>query len=85
MDAKLAVKTIMAKTGTSQERLAMISGMKGQSNITGILNRGTSLRVDKLDQMIRAMGYKLVIVPGKERIKNGWYIVESGGDDTDGE
>ncbi len=78
MDAKLAVKAIMAKTGTSQERLAMISGMKCQSNITGILNRGTSLRVDKLEQMINAMGYKLVLMPESEEICDGWYEVSDG-------
>ena len=44
MTAKDVVRKIMADKGFSQEKLAAESGMKRQSNVTGILNRGTSLR-----------------------------------------
>jgi len=80
MDAKQIIRAIMAKTGTSQERLAVLSGMKGQTNVTGILNRYASLRVDKLEQMITAMGYKIVIMPDCEETKGDWYEVS----DVDG-
>ena len=77
MDAKRIIKDIMVKTGVSQEKLAVRCGMKGQTNVTGILNRYSSLRVDKLDQMIRAMGYKIVIVPDGVNVKDGWYEVDT--------
>lgn len=63
MTAKDIVRQIMAEKGFSQERLANESGMKRQSNVTGILNRGTSLRVDILEQLVSAMGYEVVIRP----------------------
>ena len=77
MDAKKIIREIMGKTGMSQEKLAMKCGMKRQSNVTGILNRYSSLRVDKLDQLIRAMGYKIVIVPDGVNVKDGWYEVDA--------
>lgn len=77
MDAKQVIREIMKKTGTSQEKLAEKSGLKRQSNVTGILNRYASLRVDKLDQLISAMGYKIVIMPDSVNIRSGWYEVDA--------
>ena len=75
MDAKQIVRELINVTGMSQEKLAKASGMAAQTNVTGILNRGSSLRVDKLEQMIKAMGYKIVIMPEDEEMLNGWYEV----------
>ena len=61
MTAKEVVRDIMQIRGWSQSRLAMESGMKGQTNINGILNRGASLRVDILERMVNAMGCEIVI------------------------
>ncbi len=61
MDAKEAVREAMKVCGWSQETLAKKCGMKGQSNVTGVLNRGSSLRVDILLQMVNAMGFELVL------------------------
>ena len=61
VNAKEIVKEIITMRGWSQSKLAVESGFKRQSNITGILNRGTSLRVDNLIQMVEAMGCELVI------------------------
>lgn len=61
MTAKDVVKEIMGVRKWSQSKLAEEAGFKSQSNVTGILNRGTSLRVDNLVQMIEAMGCELVI------------------------
>lgn len=79
MDAKLIVKELITKTGTSQEKLAKACGMAAQTNVTGILNRGTSLRVDKLEQLISAMGYKIMIVPSEVKAEQDWYDVTTGG------
>ena len=77
MDAKQVIRSLMAKTGTSQEKLAKKSGMKGQSNITGILNRYASLRVDTMDQLVSAMGYKVMVVPEAVKCRDGWYEIGS--------
>lgn len=61
MTAKDAIRKIMDEQGISQYKLAELCGMKSQSNVTGVLNRGTSMRVDVLEQMIGAMGYEIVI------------------------
>ena len=63
MTAKEIIREIMAEKGYSQEKLAELAGMKRQSNVTGVLNRGTSMRVDVLEQMVSAMGYEIVIRP----------------------
>lgn len=76
MDAKQIIRALMSETGTSQEGLAHKCGMKGQTNITGILNRYASLRVDKLDQLVSAMGYKIMIVPNAVKPRDGWYEVD---------
>ena len=61
MDAKDAIRSAMKICGWSQERLAKECGMKRQSNVTGVLTRGTSLRVDTMLQMANAMGFELVL------------------------
>lgn len=61
MTGKDVVRKIMGDLGWSQAKLAEECGMTRQSNVTGVLNRGTSLRVDTLEQMISAMGYEIVI------------------------
>lgn len=63
MKAKDIIRKIMNEKGYSQEKLAVECGMKRQSNVTGVLNRGASLRVDILEQMVSAMGYEIVIRP----------------------
>ena len=61
MDAKEAVREAMKVCGWSQEKLADECGMKSQSNVTGILNRNSSMRVDILLQMVNSMGFELVL------------------------
>lgn len=65
MEAKDAIKEAMKVCGWSQATLAEKCGMKGQSNVTGILNRGSSMRVDNLLQMANAMGFELVLRDGR--------------------
>ena len=61
MDAKEAIREAMKVCGWSQEKLADECGMKSQSNVTGILNRNSSMRVDILLQMVNSMGFDLVL------------------------
>lgn len=61
MDAKEIIKSILSLRSWSQAKLAEESGFKGQSNITGILNRGTSLRVDNFVLLVEAMGCEIIV------------------------
>ena len=63
MTAKDIIRAIMTEKGLSQEKLAVLCGMKGQTNVTGVLNRGASMRVDMLEQFVHAMGYEIVVRP----------------------
>ena len=73
ISAKDAIRSIMKLRGWSQEKLATESGMKSQSNITGILNRGASMRVDILTKLVEAMGCEIVI-RDKMGSKNEWVV-----------
>lgn len=76
MTAKDVVKEIMTSKVLSQSKLAELAGFKSQSNVTGILNRGSSMRVDNLKQMLSAMDYKIVIVPKDSPVPEDGYEVE---------
>ena len=83
MDAKEAIREAMKVCGWSQAKLAEECGMKRQSNVNGVLNRGSSLRVDIMLQMVNAMGFELVL--RDKRGKNEYVLDRSqtpeGGDD----
>lgn len=73
MDAKDAVREAMKVCGWSQEKLAYECGMKSQSNVTGILNRNSSMRVDILLQMVNSMGFEVVLREKRGKIE---YIID---------
>lgn len=76
MTARDVVKEIMVLKKLSQSKLAEQAGFKSQSNVTGILNRGTTMKVDNLEQMLSAMGYKIVVVPDETPIPEGGYEIQ---------
>lgn len=76
MTARDVVKEIMALKKLSQSKLAEQAEFKSQSNVTGILNRGTTMKVDNLEQMLSAMGYKIVVVPDETPIPEGGYEIQ---------
>lgn len=56
------IKTILMMQKVSQEELAHRVGYKSQTNIAGLLNNSKrGMRVDKLVQLLDALGYELVI------------------------
>lgn len=77
MTAKDVVKEIMTLKKLSQSKLAELAGFKSQSNVTGILNRGSSMRVDNLEQMLSAMGYEIMVVPKDTPVPEDGYKVEN--------
>lgn len=78
MTARDVVKEIMILKKVSQTKLAELAGFKSQSNVTGILNRGTTMKVDNLEQMVSAMGYKIAIIPDESSLPEGSFVVEEG-------
>ena len=74
MTAKDIVKEIMVSKGLSQSRLAELAGFKSQSNVTGYLNRGSSMRVDNLIQMLSAMDCRLIVQD--EATGSEWVVIE---------
>lgn len=75
MIAKDVVKEIMSLRRWSQNKLAEEAGFKSQSNVTGILNRHSTMKVDSLVQMVEAMGCE-VIVRDKMGSKQEWKITD---------
>ena len=75
MTATEIVKELMSIRKWSQSKLAEETGFKRQSNITGILNRGSSMRVDNLQKMVEAMGGELV-VRAKDGSEREWKVNE---------
>ena len=68
MKSKDMIKKLMAEEGITQGELAKRVGYKRQQNIGGVLNRYESMRVDVLVKLLSAMGCRLVVMRGNEKI-----------------
>ena len=82
MDAKEAIREAMKVCGWSQAKLAEECGMKRQSNVTGVLNRNSSMRVDILLQMANSMGFELVM---RDKRGKSEFVIDSSKSPDDGE
>lgn len=76
MLVKSAVRAIMERKGIGTNALAKMIGKIPQT-VSDRLNpeKGTNLSIDKLDELVSAMGYKIVLMPSDEQMKDGWYEV----------
>ena len=85
MLVKSAVREIMARTGTGTNMLAKMIGKIPQT-VSDRLNpeKGLNLSVDKLDELVSAMGYKIMLVPIDVKVQDGWYEVEDSRKIADG-
>ena len=75
MLTKNIIKDIMKLRGWSQSKLAEEAGLKSQSNITGLLNRYSSMRADSFVQLAEAMGCE-VIVRDKMGTGREWKVTD---------
>lgn len=77
MLVKSAVREIMERKGIGTNALAKMIGKIPQT-VSDRLNpeKGTNLSIDKLDELLTAMGYKIVLMPVNEKMQDGWYKVE---------
>lgn len=77
MLVKKAIRTIMDRKGIGLNALARMLGKNSQF-VSDKLNpaKGLNMSTDKLDEMIRVMGYKIVLMPSDVCMKDGWYEVD---------
>ena len=61
MDARKIIKELLHDRHMSQKDFVEISEYKSQSNVTGILNRSRSMRVDSLFKFLTPLGCELII------------------------
>lgn len=76
MQVKDAVRSIMEQKGIGPNALARMIGKIPQT-VCDRLNKdkGTNLSIDKLDELISVMGYKIALIPKEADIADGWYEV----------
>lgn len=74
MKACAAVREIMSLTNETNSSLRDKLSIN-YSTLSERL-RQDNISVEKLDQMIRAMGYKIVLMPSTTKEEKGWYRVE---------
>ena len=76
MNAKKAVREIMDYKGISTSKLAEMLGSNMQKVCDRLgMGKSKNLSTDKLDELIRVMGYKIVLMPSDVEIQDGWYEV----------
>ena len=77
MLVKKAIRAIMDRKGIGLNALARMVGKNSQF-VSDKLNpaKGLNMSTDKLDELIRVMGYKIVLVPAETKLKDGWYEID---------
>lgn len=75
MNSAQIIEKIRLDSRVSQSELAKRAGYKSQTNITGILHRGTTLKVSNFDRLLHALGYKIVVMPDSTPTPIGTYEV----------
>lgn len=74
MKATTAVREVMT---IRNEKVASLSDkLKVKSNVLSERLSQDNISIVKLDEMLRLMDYKIVIVPRETREQEGWYRVE---------
>jgi transcriptional regulator with XRE-family HTH domain len=69
-----AIKTVMERKGVTQAALCSRLGVKQQTMSMRMTQDNMS--IGKANEMLRAMDYKVVILPREARIPEGGYEVE---------
>ena len=78
MLAKAIVRAIMNEKGIGPLKLAEMLGFDYPQKVTDRLGTGKSagMGTDKLDEMVRALGYKIVVIPTEVKVEDGWYEID---------
>lgn len=77
MLVKRAIRAIMDRKGIGLNTLARMVGKNSQF-VSDKLNpaKGLNMSTDKLDELIRVMGYKIVLMPADVEMEDGWYEID---------
>ncbi len=74
MKANKVIREVMKIKG---ERVASLADKLGiVPNVLSQRLTQENISANKLDEMLRAMGYKIIVVPRDVREQEGWYRVE---------
>lgn len=78
MNSKKAVREIMARKGIGTKQMADMLNTNMQM-VCDRLSEGKSvnLSVEKLNDFLSKLDYKIVLVPNDVKVKNDWYEVDS--------
>ena len=78
MLAKAIIKEIMSLKGIGAVKMAELIGAVNSQIVSNRLGTGKSanLSSDKLDEMARALGYKVIVVPDDVVMQDGWYEID---------
>ena len=74
MKATTAVREVM--TIRNEKVASLADKLKVKSNVLSERLSQDNISIVKLDEMLRLMDYKIVIVPRETREEEGWYRVE---------
>lgn len=74
MKATTAVREVM--TIRNEKVASLADKLKVKSNVLSERLSQDNISIIKLDEMLRLMDYKIVIVPRETREQEGWYRVE---------
>ena len=74
MKATTAVREVM--TIRNEKVASLADKLKVKSNVLSERLSQDNISIAKLDEMLRLMDYKIVIVPRETREHEGWYRVE---------
>lgn len=78
MNSKKAVRSIMERKGIGTARMAALIGSNMQKVVDRLSeSKSANLSIEKLDEFLEQLGYKIVLMPSDEEIKEDWYEVDS--------
>ena len=77
MYCKEIITTLAKNQGVNMTQLGKVVGKSTQNmSITFSTNHSKSLRVDTMAKLLGVLGYKLVVVPQAQSVKNGYEVTE---------
>lgn len=60
----------------NEKLISLADKLKVKPNVVSERLRQDNISISKLDEMLRLMDYKIVLVPRETREQEGWYRVE---------
>ena len=78
MLAKHIIRDIMDRKNIGMTKMAKMCGFAYAHKVTDRLGttKSANMSTDTLDQMVRALGYKVLIVPEDVKMRDGWYEID---------